>query len=109
MKTLLVALFLTVATVSHAEELGAKLPRDPSKVTAKASYKCMNWLDTGVMKIKKSTNKASFSNGYVKFDKKAKINAMLSMPADIYCVGDRLVFMKTFGSRPAKIEKIDIN
>ena len=110
MKIILLVLFLTITSASYAETLVSKTPRDRTgQVGALASYKCMSWLNTGSMKINKNSNKASFSNGYLKFNKNAKINALLSMPADVYCVGDRVIFTKTFGRSAATITNININ
>lgn len=110
MKSILVILFLTITSASYAETFTLKTERARTdKVGTLASYKCMNWLDSGPMKIKKNSNKATFGNGWVKFNKKAKGNFVISLYADVYCVGDRLTFPKTFGRSPATITNININ
>lgn len=106
---LLPVLTLLLCNISFAEGSPYKAEKAVKHKVEISSNKCMNWYNTGPMGIRRNSNKASFANGYVKFNKKAKINAYLYLPEAVYCVGDRMIFKKTFGSKPVTLTLIQIN
>lgn len=106
MKHILFALLLLNCNVCFAQ-ISEEGTVSKHHAKNRASYQCMNWSGSGVMVIDKRSDRATFLNGWLKFDKRAKINSYLYMDAGRYCVGDSLLFKKTFGTW-AKIKKIDI-